>query len=141
MNDYIIRSEPQYDETGSYIVISPAVEGCDETDNILFSLKAVQIIDDIRLANKIPLEFKVRISTVGGTKNGRMFTMLFDNIVEDGDRLLYAGDFSLLVDSHTLFFLMGARIDYIESEERNGFIFDTNFKTEVFEIPDYLSNN
>jgi Fe-S cluster assembly iron-binding protein IscA len=141
MDDYLFKSEPVYDETGSYIVLSPEVNGCDETDNIFISLKAVQIIDDIREANNIPSEYKLRVSTSGGTQNGRVFLLMFDNFLDTCDRLVESGDFTLIADSRTLFFLMGVKIDFSDTDGRKGFVFDTFIRTESYELPETMNNN
>jgi len=118
-------------ENRDLITIPSGVEGSDSTEDIFFTLDAARKIEEIRKENNITEEFYLRIAAKGGGCSGMSFMLGFDDKIEDSDRLLRSADLELLVDSKSLFYLMGVTLDWVENGEASGFAFSTpnNMKT------------
>ena len=103
--------------------LKTGVEGSDYYDDVIITINALEEIEKIRVKNNIPEEFYIRLSVRGGGCKGMTFALSFDADVEDNDRILKGRDFQLLVDNKTVFYAMGIVIDFVYSNESNGFIF------------------
>jgi iron-sulfur cluster assembly protein len=113
------------------IAIPSGVEGADSAEDIMFTREAVDMITKIRATNNITEDFYLRIAAKGGGCSGMSFMLGFDNVIDGSDRILQSDELELLVDSKSLFYLMGVTLDYVESPEGSGFAFSTpnNMKT------------
>lgn len=118
-------------ENRDLITIPSGVEGSDSTEDIFFTLEAARKIEEIRKENNITEEFYLRIAAKGGGCSGMSFMLGFDDKIDETDRLLRSAELELLVDSKSLFYLMGVTLDWVENGEASGFAFSTpnNMKT------------
>ncbi len=118
-------------ENRDLITIPSGVDGSDSTEDIFFTPEAARKIEEIRKENNITEEYYLRIAAKGGGCSGMSFMLGFDDKIEDSDRLLRSDALELLVDSKSLFYLMGVTLDWVENGEASGFAFSTpnNMKT------------
>lgn len=107
----------------NYIELIPEIEGVDEEDYIYISKKAIEKIKEIRELKNVPEEYYLRIQTQSSSNTGIGFHLVFDSNITDYDKILKSNDIEILIDSKTLFYLMGYVIDYKQVNETEGFVF------------------
>ena len=83
---------------------------------------AVEKIKDALTAEKE--QSGLRITVTGSESSGLKFRMNLEKDAGNEDEVLNIGGISLFVDKHSLVFLTGTRIDYVDSEEGSGFKFE-----------------
>lgn len=103
--------------------IIPNVDGAGEEDAIHLTRQAIVEIRNIAENSAIIEEYFLRISSQGGGADGFTFKLDFDTELEENDRLFHIEDQKIVVDPKTLFYLMGASIDWVSNEDGSGFIF------------------
>lgn len=132
MDSFIDYDNFTLDDDIDYFYLSSEVDGSTADDRIKISKRAIDKILLIREENRVPDDFHLRISAKGGAPSGVNFDLVFDNEICPGDKLLQSPDFSFLIDSKTLFYLMGATVDFVETDDTVGFTFDNTFQYKIF---------
>ena len=94
------------------------------TKKIEFTDLALKQIDKIVLENSPKKYF--RISVLGGGCSGFSYGFTFDEITNDDDAMITKNGVSLLIDSMSYQFLMGADIDYKNDLEGSQFVIKNN---------------
>jgi len=104
--------------------IPTGIEGSTELDDIVFTSNAIDMINNIRTENNIPSDFFLRIATRSGGCSGMSYSLGFDSEFSDSDRKLASDKINLVIDSKSLFYVMGVTLDYVEGPNGSGFVFN-----------------
>lgn len=97
--------------------------------SINFTYAAANRVKDL-LKNKKNLDLKLRIYIKGGGCSGFQYKFIFDDQVNEGDIITKKIDVKLIVDPLSYQYLIGAKVDYIESIEGSKFVvFNPNAET------------
>ena len=104
--------------------IPTGIEGTSEEDDIIITARALEMIGAIREDNSVPGDYFLRIGTRGGGCSGMSYTLGFDSEMnEEVDRNFKTEKVNLVVDSKSLFYLMGVTLDFVEGPQGSGFVF------------------
>jgi iron-sulfur cluster assembly protein len=71
-----------------------------------------------------PEEYGLRIGIKGGGCSGASFLLGFDK-AKSGDETYLHGDIPVIIEKKHLMYLLGLEIDFEESEEGTGFVFNS----------------
>ena len=125
MNDILIEEKIEN------VFIPTGVIGADENEDFAFTPNALNEIQKIISENNIADNNYLRINTKSAGCLGMSFNLGFDGEIHDNDRLFKLNTLNIAVDSKSLFYLMGVKIDFISSDKGKGFIFEqpNEFKT------------
>jgi iron-sulfur cluster assembly protein len=69
-------------------------------------------------------ESGLRIAVVGGGCSGFQYQMTLDNEAREGDKVMDLDGLKVLVDTKSMVYLNGTKIDYIDGLNGSGFKFD-----------------
>ena len=100
------------------------IEGSDDSDDILLTKKALEMLKFLREENNVPEEFYLRLSTQGSGCSGMQFALGYDSEIKDGDRILELEGEKFIVSAKSIFFMMGITIDYTDGPQGSGFVFN-----------------
>lgn len=104
--------------------ISTGIEGATEADSIFISHRAIEMIDQVRQENNVPENYFLRIGVQGGGCSGFNYALGFDaEIDETSDRQFNVRNLKVVIDSHSLFYLMGVTLDFVDTPQGKGFVF------------------
>ena len=92
-----------------------------ETPPLMFSAAAADKVRTLLDEEPDP-EQKLRVFVTGGGCSGFQYGFRFDKETEDGDTVVVKNGVTLLVDSMSVQYLMGAEIDYKEGVEGAQFV-------------------
>jgi iron-sulfur cluster assembly protein len=125
MNDILVEEKIEN------VCIPTGVIGADENEDFAFTPNALKEIQKIIAENNITDNYYLRINTKSAGCLGMSFNLGFDGEIHDNDRLFKLNTLNIAVDSKSLFYLMGVKIDFISSDKGKGFIFEqpNDFKT------------
>lgn len=104
--------------------IPTGIEGATSEDDIFISLRALEMITQIRKQNNVPDNYFLRMGVQGGGCSGFNYALGFDsdfNSLED--REFFVGEHRIVIDRRSLFYLMGVTLDFIDTPQGRGFIF------------------
>lgn len=105
--------------------IPSGIAGTSESDDIMISHKALEMISAIRGENNVPEDYFLRIGTRGGGCSGMSYSLGFDNEFDTlNDRRFVTDKVNLVVDAKSLFYLMGVTLDFVEGPDGSGFVFN-----------------
>ncbi len=108
------------------------IKGSKPEDDIFISHMALKVIEQIRKENNVPEDYFLRIATRSGGCSGMNYSLGFDNeIDEKNDRNFKSDKINLVVDSKSLFYLMGVTLDYVEGPDDSGFVFNNPNNTHT----------
>jgi len=105
MSDEVINENTYYD-------LKPDINGISDNDVIRFSADAIEQIKKIITENEVGDEFFLRIGLRGGGLEGTEFFLEFDSEISKNDRKYNIENIPFIIDSRSLFFLIGYLIDY-----------------------------
>ena len=119
------------------------VIGSEEEDDFIITQRAFEEISSIKVSSEVPEGFYLRLGIEGGGCTGVQYNMLFDNLVDERDRTYQLNGLDIVIDSKSLFFLMGITLDFVDSVQGNGFLFKgiTNCPTCGMPIKPYNREN
>ncbi len=103
----------------------------DTSSTISITEKAIKQIKQIMNENNIPKEYSLRISIKGGGCSGFTYNLGFDGDEKDGDTYFKHGEFNIVVDGKSLFYLMGMELDFSDGLNGKGFIFNNPNATKT----------
>ena len=66
----------------------------------------------------------LRIAVIGGGCSGFQYQMSLDSGPSPDDKVLEQGGLKVFIDSQSLLYLQGARVDYVNGLQGSGFKFD-----------------
>jgi iron-sulfur cluster assembly accessory protein len=66
----------------------------------------------------------LRITVVGGGCSGFQYQMTLDKEAKSGDKIMDMEGLKVFVDTRSLLYLNGAKVDYVDDREGSGFRFD-----------------
>lgn len=101
------------------------VDGADESDDILFTKKAMDMIKSIRQDNNVPDEFFLRLGTEGGGCSGMKYNLGFDSELKENDREFELEGLKFVTTAKSLFHMMGITIDFTDGPQGSGFVFNS----------------
>ena len=104
--------------------VSTQINGTDEQDDFIVTKNASEIIAQIREQNEIPTDYRLRIGTESGGCSGMNYSLGFDSEVYENDRVLSVGNLNIVVDNHSLFYIQGVTLDYVDGPSGSGFVFN-----------------
>lgn len=90
-------------------------------DPITFTESAAAKISELIAEENNPL-LKLRVFVQGGGCSGFSYGFTFDDAVAEDDTVLSKGNVSILVDSMSYQYLVGAEIDYVETLMQSSFV-------------------
>jgi iron-sulfur cluster assembly protein len=111
-------------ENVDLIKVPTMIEGTEEQDEFIISNNALEIIEQIKKENEIPTDFNLRIGTSSGGCSGMNYSLGFDSDVNENDVVLNAGELSIVTDDHSLFYIQGVTLDYVDGPSGSGFVFN-----------------
>ncbi|MFP4528629.1 MAG: HesB/IscA family protein [Candidatus Kapaibacterium sp.] len=103
--------------------IESGVSGADESDDLLFTDAALEKIREIRRTGNVPDEYFVRLGSKSSGCLGMSYTINFDMEKNKDDREFELGDQIVVTDHKSLFYLMGVKVDFTDTEKGSGFVF------------------
>jgi iron-sulfur cluster assembly protein len=115
MEDTMIK-EPQTEAAEGPITITP---------------RASEEVRKIMEANTIPDTYGLRVGVKGGGCSGLSYTLGFDADKREGDKELMIEGIRMFVDAKSLFYLMGAQIDFTDGLNGRGFTFSNPQATKT----------
>lgn len=92
--------------------LKPDIQNSSDSDIVSFSLAAIEKIKNIIAENKVGDEFFLRIGLRGGGTEGTEFFIEFDSEIRNNDRTFNLDGIQIIIDSRSLFFLIGYSINY-----------------------------
>ena len=120
----------------TYESISTGIAGSADGDDIRLSLTALEKIKQIKIEKAATDDFFVRLGIRGGGENGAYFFLEFDNLKLDGDKVFNVSDIDFVIDARSLFYLMGITIDYVTTDDGQGFVFSETKDIEEMANPE-----
>jgi iron-sulfur cluster assembly protein len=105
--------------------ISTGVEGANVDEDIIFTNEALTEINRIIAENNVPEHYHLRLGTKGGGCAGMSYILGFDSRVNEEDRTYKLNNLKFVMDSKSLFYLMGVTVDFVENEQGRGFVFNS----------------
>ena len=111
-------------ENVDFVKVPTMIAGTEEQDEFIISNNALEIIEQIKAENEIPADFNLRISTSSGGCSGMNYSLGFDSEVNANDVVLDAGNLSIVTDDHSLFYIQGVTLDYVDGPSGSGFVFN-----------------
>ncbi len=119
------------DKNEEIVEIDTGVRGATPDDVLKVSKTALAEINKAIESSDVGEDFKLRVGVVGGGCSGIKFALGFDDQIREDDRILEADSTELLIDSKSIFYLMGVTIDFVDGPQGSGFIFKNpnNFNT------------
>jgi len=105
------------------VILKPDVEGAEDEDCIVITRKALEEIERIRQNNNIPQEYGLRMGVKAGGCSGFMYSLGFDSEPRPDDAVFELDGLRVFIDSKSLFYLMGVRLDFIDELMTRGFTF------------------
>lgn len=111
------------DKTEEIVEIDTGVRGATPDDVLKVSKTALAEINKAIESSDVGEDFKLRVGVVGGGCSGIKFALGFDDQIREDDRILEADSTELLIDSKSIFYLMGVTIDFVDGPQGSGFIF------------------
>ena len=111
-------------ENVDFVKVPTMIAGTEEQDEFIITNNALEIIDQIKAENEIPEDFKLRIGTTSGGCSGMNYSLGFDSEVNENDVVLDAGKLSIVTDDHSLFYIQGVTLDYVDGPSGSEFVFN-----------------
>ncbi len=105
--------------------ISTGVEGADAGEDIMLTITAINEINRIIAENNVPEHYHLRLGTKGGGCAGMSYILGFDSRINEEDKTYNLNNIKFVIDSKSLFYLMGVTVDFIENEQGRGFVFNS----------------
>lgn len=100
------------------------IEGATEADSIFISHRAIEMIKQIRQQNNVPENYFLRIGVQGGGCSGFNYALGFDSEIDvTNDRQFSVQNLKVVIDAHSLFYLMGVTLDFVDTPQGRGFVF------------------
>jgi iron-sulfur cluster insertion protein len=90
---------------------------------IMVSDNAVNKVKNL-LEDEGNFDLKLRVFVTGGGCSGFQYGFTFDELVADDDAVISKGDVTVLVDSMSYAYLVGAQVDYKENLEGSKFVIE-----------------
>ena len=111
--------------------VDTGIVGAEQGDEFQVSHKAIDMINKVREENNLSEEHYLRIGCQSGGCSGMSYALGFDENINDFDRVYEVNGLNLVVDSKSIFYLMGVTLDYTEGPQGSGFVFKNpnNFNT------------
>jgi iron-sulfur cluster assembly protein len=94
-----------------------------ETQEITITEAAIAALHDVRTQNEIPDNYVLRIGVKGGC-SGMKYAIGFDEEIQETDEVLDIGGMKVAVDPNSMYYLLGASLDYVRNEQGEGFAFN-----------------
>lgn len=91
---------------------------------ITLTEKAANEIKQLLTAQDLPKETGLRIGVRGGGCSGLTYTLNFDVVSKDSDKIIDSNGIKVLVDTKSFLFLAGTTLDYIDGINGSGFSFN-----------------
>lgn len=111
-------------ENVDFVKVPTMIAGTEEQDEFVISNNALEVIEQIKEENEIPSDFNLRISTTSGGCSGMNYSLGFDSEVNENDVVLNAGNLNIVTDDHSLFYIQGVTLDYVDGPAGSGFVFN-----------------
>lgn len=111
-------------DTATYERIPTGIEGSNESDDMIISESALNMIKQIRKDNDLTDEFYLRIASRSGGCSGLTYSLGFDSQLDNSDRIHDSENVKMVIDSTSLFYLMGVTLDYVDGPQGSGFVFN-----------------
>ncbi|MGE5480477.1 MAG: HesB/IscA family protein [Chloroflexota bacterium] len=109
---------------GGVYELPTMINGAPADEPIKVTEAALEKIMEIRKENSVPAEYYLRLGTRSGGCHGMNYILGFDAALDEGDRSFKLGDLELVVDSKSVFYLMGVTLDFMSNEYGSGFVFN-----------------
>ena len=87
-------------------------------------MKSIAALLDVRTQNEIPENYALRIGVQGGGCSGMKYAIGFDEEIHDSDEILVISGMKVVIDPKSMYYLLGAKLDYVNNERGSGFLFE-----------------
>ena len=108
-----------------------AVQDMEPPSPLIFTDSAVAKVADL-IAEEGNPDLKLRVFVQGGGCSGFQYGFTFDETVNEDDTQVSKGNVTLLIDSMSLQYLVGAEIDYKEDVNGSQFVIKNPNATTTF---------
>ena len=86
--------------------------------------KAAEQVRKVKLDNKIPESFALRLGVKGGGCSGFTYVLAFDENPRSGDKEFFLEGMKVFVDPKSLNYLNGTTLDFSDGLAGKGFVFN-----------------
>ena len=100
------------------------VHETNEKEEIIITPKAAVEINSIRVQNKVPESYGLRVGVKGGGCSGLSYVLAFDSEPRQGDKILDFSGIKVFIDPKSLMYLSGTELDYQDGLNGKGFVFN-----------------
>ncbi len=104
----------QLNSENTFFDLKPDINGISDTEVIKLSSDAINEIKKIITENEVGDEFFLRLGLRGGGFEGTEFFIEFDSEIGKNDRKYIIDEISFIIDTRSLFFLIGYSINYLD---------------------------
>lgn len=104
--------------------VPTGIEGAEKSDDFMVTKSALKMIQEVKEQNEVPEDYFLRIGSHSGGCSGMRYDLGFDSEANENDRVLEINDLKIVVDSHSLFYVQGITLDYMEGAHGVGFTFN-----------------
>ena len=113
--------------TNNFGYIAANVDGAEVNEDIIITKNAINIIhnqlnDFVNNINNADSYF-VRLYLISTPTKAKIYSIRFDNLIDDFDRVYELEKLKIVIDRKSLFYFMGILIDYVTDENEEGFVF------------------
>lgn len=91
---------------------------------ISISENAAQRIESLKLEEKKPQEYFLRVQIKKGGCSGLSYKMEFDNTIKSDDKIFEQHNTKVVIDPTSFMYIIGMTLDYSGGLNGKGFVFD-----------------
>jgi iron-sulfur cluster assembly protein len=93
-------------------------------EEIIITARAAQEVKKIKADNKIPEAYGLRLGVKGGGCSGMSYVLAFDEKPRESDKVFEIEGLTVFVDPKSLFYLAGTTLDFNDTLNARGFVFN-----------------
>lgn len=94
------------------------------TEVLEITPKAAGEIKRIKVENRVPETFGLRVGIKGGGCSGMSYVLAFDEKPKEGDETFELQGVTVFVDKKSLMYLSGTQLDFTDGLNGSGFVFN-----------------
>lgn len=122
---------PTINQDVDIIKINPHINGASEDDAICITRNALDKIIEFIQSNNIPEDFSLRLAAKSGGCSGMVYKLGLDNNYYENDRQYEIEGVRIVIDSKSIFYLLGITLDYVDDVNGSGFVFNSPYNEKT----------